>query len=469
MTRRQLIPSRRGVKNFLKITFALGVFILSTCNFTTRHSLLSRHLSDGDGDGAIRNAEMFQITLTGVPDRLPTKYEDAYFEAILLEYLKSVLAAKDIKIYDVRVRSDKSIHYQRHLNEKFTVAGEKYKSNGGIDIDHATMIRVNENNSRVLGSAVETTVGKPMMHQLSLMVLIKGMYRDDSKIVFDSTVMAAINEGQADIQKKLTHSYVESSKNHEEKYFKDVEFVLCAGVGPRDKEPVLEMAPETKAVARSSSSEAEESVVGSTMLTPQQQLAQQEEEYNKQEEQRSKHQSKSNEQVNESDYLAQGKSGGATYSVKGLESDNDNLVFGKGDEDNSETDPRDPNFLRTSNSETGQVTTDTNEEKEPSSIDKSFELPHQEFADAGSDPNLAFNAEAVELRTVSGLIFATICISIGLMHLLRVIIKKNEDRRKRLHLAKKAYGGPLKESKVGQSSFYKSNKLTGTMDTGAGF
>ena len=124
--------------------------------------------------------------------------------------------------------------------------------------------------------------------------------------------------------------------------------------------------------------------------------------------------------------------------------------------------------MRTSNSQTNQAATDTDEEEESSSIDSSFDLP-QKPTDAKHDPDLAFNAQAVELRTISGLVFLATCMSIGLMHLLRVVIKKNEDRKKRIHLAKKAYGGPLKESKIAQSSFYKSNKFTGTMDTGAGF
>lgn len=83
-----------------------------------------------------------------------------------------------------------------------------------------------------------------------------------------------------------------------------------------------------------------------------------------------------------------------------------------------------------------------------------------------SDLRKRFNAEAVEFRLVSGIVFLSFCIGVALWNFLRVAAKKAAERKTRLQMAKKAYEIPDKTKPLGMGKIVNNSKYVGRMDTG---
>ncbi len=417
------------MKTWAKLTSLLCTILFVVNQLSQEQYFLRRQLAVGATVDIQQNEQQFQITLTGVPHRLPTVMENMVFESVLFDYLKAELSSKGIRVYGVRVKADKSIHYRRSLDETFTVTGEKYSSNGDMEIDQDTLIRINDENRRVLESAAGANNESSTVHQLSLLVNVKGSYRSDPPIDYDTIVMTAINDGQTELVQKLV-------KTEGSVYFEDVQFLVCVGVGPRQSEPVLQiMSSENKhensdSTTSSSTSDNEGQQRTSTSNTAT---------------------SSSN------NYISQGRT-----SINESQQESEALyqpTF------NSIIQP--PNY-----------NTNNNLKNIKSNINSGIKATarSQDYGSKGknridnlkSNVEEVFNAQAMQFRLVSGIVFVGLCLVVVILQLIRIATKKNEERKRRLILAKKAYEGPKKDFMKPNQSFYSNRKYTGTMDTGDG-
>lgn len=229
---------------YARIVFCFAAcFFAAVSNVITNQSPTSRILSGA----VVEDAQLFQITVTGVPDRVPTIAENMALEAVLYDYLKEELAPKGVRIYSVRVQPGKTIHYRRSLNDKFSITGEPFPSNGKVELDEETLDLFEKHKQRILNQAGEATE----MHQISLLILIKGSHLASSGVTdYDELVMSTINKGHSAIITPL----VEPSGTYSDKvaaFFKKTQTVVCVGVGPRDDEPYLEMTNEDQAARTS--------------------------------------------------------------------------------------------------------------------------------------------------------------------------------------------------------------------------
>mmetsp|Transcript_32195 Transcript_32195/g.37533 ORF Transcript_32195/g.37533 Transcript_32195/m.37533 type:complete len:399 (-) Transcript_32195:57-1253(-) len=387
LTRRQLHSSSSvkvvRIASVLVAIFYCVFVIHSNDNGATS----SRHLQQNAEYPITQEQELFQLTLTGVPNRAPVIVENMYLEAALYNYLKEALFHQNINIYSVRIKSDQTSHYQRSLNENFNVAGDhSVMLNSGSKIDPETLNQIENLNNRVLAFGDSDSV-----YQLSILVNIRGTFRPYPGFDFASTVMMGINQGHMEIVRSLV--YPDTVNESGSEYFKDVTFLVCTGIGLRDTEP----------------------------------------------------------------YLAMGKNQGA------LSTDTGNV--------NGE-DPRTEKLKESSNGADQVANTPYDAAESPQYVaDKSLnqeQLNELLGDEPGSESDLRkrFNAEAVEFRLVSGIVFLSFCIGVALWNFLRVAAKKAAERKTRLQMAKKAYEIPDKTKPLGMGKIVNNSKYVGTMDTG---
>lgn len=250
----QLRPNIGRHRKAIRVAFFFAACLAAASNFITYKSPLSRFLTST----MIEEAQVFQLTITGVPDRVPTLAENMVLEAVLFDYLKEKLSPRGVGIYTVRVKGDKTIHYSRALNEQFTVIGEQYASNGNIELDQSTLDIIDNHNQRILGQSGEDE----SLHQISILILIKGSHHISSGVSdYDEMIVNAINLGHSD----LTRAFSEPSttySNEAASYFKEVQSIVCIGVGPRDDEPYLEMKDNDAKIDSSTDSESEQNKEG---------------------------------------------------------------------------------------------------------------------------------------------------------------------------------------------------------------
>ncbi len=372
-----------------------------------------------------QDKQVFQITLTGVPNRVPTVIESMFLEGTVYDSLKEPLSSKGIKLSSVRVRSDKTIHYQRALDEQFTVAGATFTlplpppssnsetNNNGLDLnvadlkmDQETLIRINQANRRVLEMGNDRAGGDSSIYQLSLLVTIVGIYSTTSDIDYTSSVSSAINQNQIDIVESLTQG---------SEYFEQVQFLVCVGVGFRDADdPLLEM---TKSRSSTTSGTGSSGSKGSSLST--------------------------RGDTGESSPIHQQYH---SYSLNSIENAQVNLER-----------------VNDSYSEgTSSSTTTSNSDQDPSAFEQADDLNQDSYT-------VFFNPEASRFQLISGTMFIVLCCITVLWNLVRVAAKKAAERKKRLTLAKEAYEGSSQGAVKGTKTFFNRNsKYTGTMDTGAG-
>lgn len=439
-------------KNSTKIISVLVAFVFFTINLTGDYQInFSRHLSAA---GVVKqDAQIFQMTLTGVPNRVPTLVENMFFEGILSDYLKDKLTPKGLKTYGVRVTRDKTMHYQRALHledqrEDFTVAGQQFNSNGGLEIDGETLNRINDFNRRVLGSA---SGGDSTMHQLSLLVNIKGMYSTSLGIDFDSSIMNAVNQGQMELVRRLVNPDKDESEGAD--YFKDIQFLVVMGVGPRDTEPVLRMSNDNirgraGTTARGNPDVSGEVDVSTTSIFDN--LGK--EDVGSQPQARSNNGQGGADNQNLSQARSNTGQGGSSGYVSASQA-----------RSSDEYNPNTKKQQQTYNPFQKSSKSDTKKEMN----DNSDGLTKTSMHNLQSHVKNVFNAKAIEFRFVSGIVFIILCGIVFLLHLARVAAKKHEERKRRLLLAKKAYDvEPRKNTNINQPFYKNSRKYTGTMDTG---
>ena len=378
-----------NVRHWKKASCLLGfIFLVNNLTFTQR--FLNRELSYNKA-WQRTGEETFQITLTGVPNRVPTNTEYHFLEGVLFKYLDTTLTSQGVETSSIIAKADKTIHYKRSLNKQFTVVGDQFASNGDLQIDQETMIRINETNRKVLSLGDDNSV-----HQISLLIAIRGMYHSPTDIDYGSLIMKTLNDGQM----KLVHSLTNptSKDSQAARYYENLKFLVCIGTGPRDSDPILEMAS-----AKSSSGESR--TAGNSL---------------------------------ENRYRSWARS--------------------KDEQDNSNTEP-----TYDVDRQSDQLSYDAD------TVSRQGDKPINDFNTKNTPDfrNSTFNAEAMEFRLVSGVILMVLCVLTALWNIARIAAKKNEERKRRLKVAKTAYEGPRKDKKPGKT-FFNSSKYTGTMDTGTG-
>ena len=246
----QLRPRIVKHRKAIRVVFLFAACLAAASDFVTYKSPLSRFLTST----MIEDAQVFQLTITGIPNRVPTLAENMVLEAVLFDYLKEKLSQRGIGIYTVRVKGDKTIHYRRALKEQFSVVGEQYASNGNIKLDQSTLDMINKHNQRILGQSGENDT----LHQISVLVLIKGSHHVSSGVSdYDELVMNTINSGHSDLTKVISEPSTLYS-NEAANYFKEVQSIVCIGVGPRDDEPYLEMINKDKTIDSTIDNESEQ-------------------------------------------------------------------------------------------------------------------------------------------------------------------------------------------------------------------